>query len=77
GVSDEELVKKAKARMESGGMDLIVANDVARAKVGFGHDTNEAFIIDRDGGHELLTLRGKKEIASRLLTIAKSKMGME
>ena len=77
GVSDEELVKKAQVRMESGGMDLIVANDVARAKVGFGHDTNEAFIIDRDGGHELLTLRGKKEIASRLLTIAKSKMGME
>ena len=75
GVSDEELVKKAQARMESGGMDLIVANDVARAKVGFGHDTNEAFIIARDGGREHLALRGKEEIASRLLTIAKSKMG--
>lgn len=77
GVSDEELVKKAQARMESGGMDLIVANDVARAKVGFGHDTNEVFIIDRDGGREHLTLRGKEEIASRLLTIARSKMGKE
>jgi len=77
GVSDEELVKKAQARMESGGMDLIVANDVAREKVGFGHDTNEAFIIDRDGSREHLALRGKEEIASRLLTIAKSKMGKE
>jgi phosphopantothenoylcysteine decarboxylase/phosphopantothenate--cysteine ligase len=74
GVSDEELVKKAQARIESGGMDLIVANDVARTCAGFGHDTNEAFIIDRDGGREHLTLRGKEEIASRLLTIAKSKM---
>jgi phosphopantothenoylcysteine decarboxylase/phosphopantothenate--cysteine ligase len=77
GVSDEELVGKAQARMESGGMDLIVANDVARAKVGFGHDTNEAFIIDSDGGREHLSLRGKDEIASRLLTIARSKMGKE
>jgi phosphopantothenoylcysteine decarboxylase/phosphopantothenate--cysteine ligase len=77
GVSDEELVKKAQARMEAGGIDLIVANDVARAKVGFTHDTNEAFIIDRDGGREHLTLRGKEKIASRLLTIAKSKMGKE
>jgi phosphopantothenoylcysteine decarboxylase/phosphopantothenate--cysteine ligase len=75
GVSDEELVKKAQARMESGGMDLIVANDVAREKVGFIHDTNEVFILDRDGGREHLPLRGKEEIASRLLTIAKSKMG--
>jgi phosphopantothenoylcysteine decarboxylase/phosphopantothenate--cysteine ligase len=74
GVSDEELVKKAQARMESGGMDLIVANDVARESAGFGHDTNEAFIIDQEGGREHLTLRGKEEIASRLLTIAKSKM---
>ncbi len=61
--------------MASGGMDLIVANDVARVKVGFGHDTNEAFIIDRNGGLEHLALRGKEEIASRLLTIAKLKMG--
>jgi phosphopantothenoylcysteine decarboxylase/phosphopantothenate--cysteine ligase len=73
-VSDDELVKKAQARMESGGIDLIVANDVARAKTGFGHDTNEAFIINREGDQEHLTLRGKKEIASRLLTIARSKM---
>ena len=77
GVSDEELVKNAQARMESGGMDLIVANDVARAKVGFGHDTNEAFIIGVDGSREHLAIRGKEEIASRLLTIAKSKMGKE
>jgi phosphopantothenoylcysteine decarboxylase/phosphopantothenate--cysteine ligase len=77
GVSDEELVKKAQARMESGGIDIIVANDVARAKVGFGHDTNEAFIVNREGDREHLALRGKKEIASRLLTIARSKMDIK
>ena len=75
GVSDDELVENAQARMESGGIDMIVANDVARAKVGFGHDTNEAFIIGVDGSREHLAIRGKEEIASRLLTIAKSKMG--
>ncbi|MDP6458758.1 MAG: bifunctional phosphopantothenoylcysteine decarboxylase/phosphopantothenate--cysteine ligase CoaBC [Candidatus Bathyarchaeota archaeon] len=76
-VSDEDLIKKAQTRMETGGMDLIVANDVARKKVGFGHETNEAFIIDKEGSYEHLTLREKEKIASRLLTIAKSKMCMK
>ncbi|MDP7443819.1 MAG: bifunctional phosphopantothenoylcysteine decarboxylase/phosphopantothenate--cysteine ligase CoaBC [Candidatus Bathyarchaeota archaeon] len=76
-VSDEDLIKKAQTRMETGGMDLIVANDVARTKVGFGHETNEAFIIDKKGSYEHLTLREKEKIASRLLTIVKSKMCMK
>jgi phosphopantothenoylcysteine decarboxylase/phosphopantothenate--cysteine ligase len=77
GVSDEELVERAQTRMKSGGMNLIVANDVSRANTGFGHDTNEAFIIDKNGGREHLTLRRKEEVASRLLTIARSSMAIK
>ena len=74
GVSDEELVKKAQARMASGGMDLIVANDVGREKVGFGHDTNEAFIIAADSVVEHIHVTSKDEIARRLLTVVSNKM---
>jgi phosphopantothenoylcysteine decarboxylase/phosphopantothenate--cysteine ligase len=66
-VSDEELIGKASKRMEPGKIDLIVANDVARDKVGFGHDTNEVFIIDNEGQVEHISLTSKAEIAKRLL----------
>jgi len=75
GVSDEELIKKAQDRMESGGMDLIVANDVGREKVGFGHDTNEAFIIAAESVVEHIHVTRKDEIARRLLTVVRNRMG--
>ena len=45
-VSDRELIDRSYKRMIEAGMDLIVANDVARKNTGFGTDTNEVFIID-------------------------------
>jgi phosphopantothenoylcysteine decarboxylase/phosphopantothenate--cysteine ligase len=72
-VSDEELVDRASRRMGETGMDLVVANDVAREKVGFGTDANEVFIVDRDGEvtHQQ---KSKREIAEILLTIVGEKM---
>jgi phosphopantothenoylcysteine decarboxylase/phosphopantothenate--cysteine ligase len=72
-VSDEELVDRASRRMGETGMDLVVANDVAREKVGFGTDANEVFIVDRDGEvtHQQ---KSKHEIAEILLTIVGEKM---
>ncbi|UCH57858.1 MAG: bifunctional phosphopantothenoylcysteine decarboxylase/phosphopantothenate--cysteine ligase CoaBC [Candidatus Bathyarchaeota archaeon] len=72
-VSDEQLVEKAAIRMDSVGMDLIVANDVARNKVGFNADTNEVFIIDKERTVEHIPLTGKDGIAERLLTIVREK----
>jgi len=70
-VSDEELVERASRRMVEVGMDMVVANDVARDNVGFGTDTNEVFIIDRKGNVTHIKLKSKREIACRLLTLAK------
>ena len=47
GVTDDELIARAYERLRETKMDLIVANDVAREGVGFVHETNEVFVIDR------------------------------
>ena len=73
-VSDEELVERASTRMEEAGMDLAVANDVARESAGFGTDTNEVFIVDR-GGNATHQLGSKREIAESIITIVEEKLG--
>jgi phosphopantothenoylcysteine decarboxylase/phosphopantothenate--cysteine ligase len=66
-LTDDELVQRAFDRMKGAGMDLIVANDVARIKTGFGTDTNEVFIIDPERKVEHVTLTDKYSVASRIL----------
>jgi phosphopantothenoylcysteine decarboxylase/phosphopantothenate--cysteine ligase len=48
GIPFEEHVKRARARMEEHGFDVIVANDVSRPDIGFGSDFNEGIVITRD-----------------------------
>lgn len=48
GIPFEEHVKRARARMEEHGFDVIVANDVSRRDIGFGSDFNEGVVITRD-----------------------------
>ncbi|KON30641.1 hypothetical protein AC482_03325 [miscellaneous Crenarchaeota group-15 archaeon DG-45] len=73
-VSDETLIERAHERLRSAGMDIIVANDVARADAGFGTDTNEVFIIDPDRNVVHIPVTGKREIAGRLLTMIREKL---
>jgi len=74
-VSDRELIDRATRRLEEVDMDLIVANDVARENAGFCSDTNEVFIIDKEGGVTHVPLTWKREIADRLLTMIRDKLG--
>ncbi len=67
GVTDEELIERSYNRMQEGGMDLIIANDVSRQHSGFGHDTNEVFIINPEKEVEHIQLTDKKEIAEKIL----------
>jgi phosphopantothenoylcysteine decarboxylase/phosphopantothenate--cysteine ligase len=53
--------------MQEGRMDLIIANDVSRQHSGFGHDTNEVFIINPEKDVEHIQLTDKKEIAEKIL----------
>ncbi len=67
GVSDGELVERALGRLRESGLDLVVANDVAREKAGFAVDTNEVFIVGPKGLLEHLGPVGKREVARRIL----------
>lgn len=68
-VSDDVLVERAYERLKASGMDLIVANDVAREGVGFGKETNEVFIIDGEKNIVHIPLTGKNEIARTLVSM--------
>jgi phosphopantothenoylcysteine decarboxylase/phosphopantothenate--cysteine ligase len=70
-IKDDELIEKASKRMKETGMDLVVANDVSRENAGFGTDTNEVIIVDRDGKVIETSLKSKREIARILLTLIK------
>jgi phosphopantothenoylcysteine decarboxylase/phosphopantothenate--cysteine ligase len=58
----DEAVLKAQRK----GVDLLVANDVARSGSGFGTDTNEVTLVTPDGATEPWELMTKTAVASRL-----------
>ncbi|MFQ5951052.1 MAG: bifunctional phosphopantothenoylcysteine decarboxylase/phosphopantothenate--cysteine ligase CoaBC [Candidatus Geothermarchaeales archaeon] len=74
GLSDKALVEKAYEWMKESGADLVAANDIGRRDVGFGVDTNEIFVIDREKNVTHLARTAKEEIARKLLDIALRKM---
>ncbi|HPQ44984.1 MAG TPA: bifunctional phosphopantothenoylcysteine decarboxylase/phosphopantothenate--cysteine ligase CoaBC [Syntrophales bacterium] len=63
----EDLIKNARAKMKSKGMDLIVANELGQPGSGFQHDTNIVKIIDTEGNVEELPLMDKRDVADRIL----------
>ena len=63
-VSDEELLKAAKDKLGEG-LDMVVANDVARSGAGFGIDTNEVLIVTPSGSKSMNAT--KAEIAGAIL----------
>lgn len=50
-----DLLVNAKAKLESKGVDLIVANDVSRPDSAFGSDTDHVWLLDAAGAQELET----------------------
>ena len=65
-----DLEKNARNKLESKGVDLIVANDVSAANVGFDYDTNAAILLDYMGKKTELPLADKREIAQAVLDVA-------
>lgn len=61
----DEAVRKATTY----GVDLLVANDVSKANVGFGTDTNEVTLISPDGATDPWELTAKTTIAERLVRL--------
>jgi phosphopantothenoylcysteine decarboxylase/phosphopantothenate--cysteine ligase len=57
----------ARSKLTRKNLDLIVANDVSAAGVGFEHDTNEVILITADGTEQDVPLTDKREVAARLI----------
>ena len=63
----QDLVANAKAKIESKGLDLIVANDITATDAGFNVDTNRVLVINGEGELEEWPLMTKYEVAWRIL----------
>lgn len=70
----DSVEEHAREKLQRKGADLIVANDVADASIGFDSDQNEVLIIGRDGGVTRLAKAAKHVIANRLLDVVVAKL---
>jgi phosphopantothenoylcysteine decarboxylase / phosphopantothenate---cysteine ligase len=62
-----DLREHAQAKLAAKGLDLIVANDVSRADIGFDAADNEVVLLDRWGGVMTLPRQSKVEVADLIL----------
>ena len=70
----EDIEANALAKLRSKNLDVIVANDVSKQHVGFGHDTNEIVMFTADGARHHVPLTTKREAARAVLDMAVSLM---
>ncbi|MFW9953304.1 MAG: bifunctional phosphopantothenoylcysteine decarboxylase/phosphopantothenate--cysteine ligase CoaBC [Candidatus Thorarchaeota archaeon] len=69
GVTDKELEKRARVKIETGVCNLVVANDAKREGVAFGTDTNEVIVVGAEGFSIKLALASKADIARSIVDI--------
>jgi phosphopantothenoylcysteine decarboxylase/phosphopantothenate--cysteine ligase len=67
GVSDKELEARARAKIDSGICNLVVANDAKREGVAFGTDTNQVIIVGPKDFAKTLELASKRDIARGII----------
>jgi phosphopantothenoylcysteine decarboxylase/phosphopantothenate--cysteine ligase len=71
----DDVEAHAADKLARKGLDLIVANDVSAAQVGFEHDTNAVTILDADGRRLEVTLTSKREVARSILDAVAERLG--
>lgn len=69
GLTRDELVADARARMERAGAHCIAVNDVASADAGFESDTNSLIVITNDGEVSDTMTGSKREVGERLVAL--------
>jgi phosphopantothenoylcysteine decarboxylase/phosphopantothenate--cysteine ligase len=62
-----DVAARARAKLHSKGVDLVVANDVGAPGVGFDHDTNAVTILGADGSCAEVGLTSKEAVAEAVL----------
>lgn len=69
----DDVVAHARQKLERKNADLIVANDVSDATIGFDSGENEVVVIARDGAVETIAKVAKATVANRILDIIVAK----
>jgi phosphopantothenoylcysteine decarboxylase/phosphopantothenate--cysteine ligase len=62
-----DLAANARHKLLAKGVDLIAANDITDPDSGFGKETNNVLLIDRDGKEDQLPLLSKYDVGGRIL----------
>lgn len=70
-----DLLANAKHKLETKGVDLIVANDISAPDAGFAVDTNRVLLLDSSGKQEELPLMSKDEVARVVMERVVSLLG--
>jgi phosphopantothenoylcysteine decarboxylase/phosphopantothenate--cysteine ligase len=65
--TEDDMLERARAKLESKGCDYIVVNNPLEEGAGFGHATNRVVLLSRDGAITDFELMSKHELAERLV----------
>lgn len=71
--TDNEL-ENAKDKLQRKNFDFIVLNSLNDKGAGFGHDTNQITIIDKNGGVSIFPLKTKLEVANDIVETVSKKI---
>lgn len=67
GLQENEVTSIAQKKIKESKADAIVINDVSRKDTGFGVDTNEVYVVAKNGKKKKLLLASKQEIAKGIV----------
>ncbi len=76
-LSNEELVERGYRRLVDAEADLIVVNDIGRNGAGFGVETNEVFIVDREKNVVHIPLMLKSDIARQVFDLISERIKLK
>ena len=63
----ENLVENASGKLQSKGLDLLVANDITADDAGFAVDSNRVVVLDMDGGLRAIERTSKANIGAYII----------
>ncbi len=63
----ENLLENASGKLQSKGLDLLVANDITAPDAGFAVDNNRVLVLDADGGLQRIELSSKASIGAGIV----------
>ena len=63
----QHIMENAQRKVESKGLDFIVANDISAKDAGFAVDDNRVIFLHKDGTHETFDLMSKAKVAEHIM----------